>query len=84
MREENGLLVNRAHKENMDEWCDQKDIVPDGDRIYRCSKCRKRLRPRRMFNSDGDFAEWRLPPHKKKGHKIRALKERRQRKRTDR
>jgi len=25
-----------------------------------------------MFGSDGELAGWRLPPHKKKGHKIRA------------
>ncbi|MBW1769151.1 MAG: hypothetical protein JRJ65_19170 [Deltaproteobacteria bacterium] len=57
----------------MDEWCDQQDFVPDGDRIYRCSKCRKRLHPRKIFGSDGELAGWRLPPHKKKGHKIRAI-----------
>ena len=66
--------------ENMDDWCDQKDIVSDGGRIYRCSKCRKRLHPRKMFGSDGEFTEWQLPPHKKKGHKIRAVKARQRKK----
>jgi hypothetical protein len=28
----------------MDDWCEQQDAVPDGDRIYRCSKCGKRLK----------------------------------------
>ena len=66
----------------MDDWCDQQDLVPNGDLIYRCSKCGKRLHPRKIFGSDGEFAEWRLPPHKKKGHKIRAIKGR-QRKRLN-
>ena len=57
----------------MDDWCDQQDLVPDENRIYRCSKCGKRLHPRKIFGSDGELAEWRLPPHKKKGHKIRAI-----------
>ena len=54
----------------MDEWCGQQDFVPDGDRIYRCSKCGKRLHPRKIFGIDGELEGWRLPPHKKKGHKI--------------
>jgi hypothetical protein len=66
----------------MDDWCDQQDLVPDEDRIYRCSKCGKRLHPRKIFGSDGELVEWRLPPHKKKGHKIRAIKAR-QRKRLN-
>jgi hypothetical protein len=45
-------------------------------------KCGKRLHPRKIFGSDGELAEWRLPPHKKKGHKIRAIKGR-QRKRLN-
>ena len=60
----------------MDDWCDQQDLVPGGDQIYRCSKCGKRLHPRKIFGSDGEFVEWRLPPHKKKVHKIRAIKAR--------
>ena len=63
--------------EDMDEWCDQQDTVPDGDRIYRCTKCGKRLHPRKMFGIAGELEGWRLPPHKKKGHKIRRIKERR-------
>jgi hypothetical protein len=63
---------------NMDDWCDLQEDVPDGDRIYRCSKCRKRLHPRAIFGDDGLLAGWRLPPHKEKGHKIRALKKRQQ------
>ena len=60
----------------MDDWCDQQDSVLDGDRIYRCSKCGKRLHPRKIFDTDGELEGWRLPPHKKKGHKIRAIKDR--------
>ena len=62
---------------NGDNWCGQEDSVPDGDRIYRCSKCRKRLRPRKVFGDDGEITGFQLPPHKTKGHKIRTLKERR-------
>jgi hypothetical protein len=57
----------------VDEWCDQRDWVADGDRIYRCSRCRKRLHPREI-REDGQSQGWQLPPHKKKGHKIRAAK----------
>ena len=60
----------------MNDWCDQQDSVPEGERIYRCSKCGKRLHPRKMFGSDGELAGWKLPPHKEKGHKIRAVKAR--------
>jgi hypothetical protein len=69
-------------KENVDDWCEQEDAVPDGDRIYRCSKCGKRLHPRKIFRSDGELVGWRLPPHKKKGHKIRAIKDRQRKIRT--
>ena len=57
----------------VDEWCDQRDWVPDGDHIYRCTKCRKRLHPREIWE-EGRSKGWQLPPHKKKGHKIRAAK----------
>jgi hypothetical protein len=67
-----------------DDWCDQEDWVSDGDRIYRCSKCRKRLHPRKIFGEDGELAGFRLPPHKTKGHKIRALKDRQRKIRTGR
>jgi len=63
-------------QEPKDDWCDQRDWVPGGGRIYRCSKCRKRLYPRERV-MDGEFKGWQLPPHKRKGHKIRALKMRR-------
>ena len=69
-------------KKNMDDWCEQQDVVSDGDRIYRCSKCGKRLHPRKMFGTDGELAGWRLPAHKNKGHKIRAIKERQRKIRT--
>lgn len=42
----------------MDDWCDQQESVPDGDRIYRCSKCGKRLHPRKIFGSDGELADY--------------------------
>jgi hypothetical protein len=69
-------------REKMDDWCEQRDAVSDGDRIYRCSKCGKRLQPRKIFGTDGELAGWRLPTHKKKGHKIRAIKERQRKIRT--
>jgi len=68
----------------MTDWCDQEDWVPEGDRIYRCSKCGKRLHPRKMYGPDGELTGWRLPPHKVKGHKIRAAKARQQKTRTGR
>ena len=64
-----------------DDWCDQQDRVSEGGRIYRCSKCRKRLYPREIFQ-DGESKGWQLPPHKEKGHKIRALKMKRQKMRA--
>jgi len=59
----------------MDDWCDQEDWVPDGDRIYRCTKCGKRLYPRER-QENGEFLGWQLPPHKTKGHRIKAIKDR--------
>jgi hypothetical protein len=67
-----------------DGWCDQEDTVPDGDRIYRCSKCRKRLHPRKIFGTEGEVTGFKLPPHKRKGHKIKALKARQRKIRTGR
>jgi hypothetical protein len=67
-----------------DDWCDQEDRVPDGDRIYRCCKCRKRLHPRKILGDDGEVTGFRLPPHKRKGHKIKALKNRQRKIRTGR
>jgi len=59
----------------MDDWCDQEDWVPDGDRVYRCTKCGKRLYPRER-QEQGEFLGWQLPPHKTKGHRIKAIKAR--------
>ena len=62
---------------SMDDWCSQQDVVTDGDKIYRCSKCGKRLHPRRIFDEKGDLSGWQLPPHKEKGHRIRSLRKKR-------
>jgi hypothetical protein len=69
-------------REKMDDWCEQRDVVSDGDQIFRCSKCGKRLHPRKVFGTDGELAGWRLPVHKKKGHKIKAIKDRQRKIRT--
>jgi len=55
-------------------WCEQRDWVPDGDRYYRCSSCNKRLWPKETFCVGGEFIGYRLPKHKVKGHKIKAMK----------
>jgi hypothetical protein len=68
----------------MTDWCEQEDWVSEGDRVYRCSKCGKRLHPRKMYGTDGELKGWRLPPHKEKGHKIRAAKARQRKIRTGR
>ncbi len=54
----------------MSEWCDQRDVVYD-DKIQRCSKCGRRLKPQEYGYMDFIL---RLPPHKKKGYKIRRKK----------
>jgi hypothetical protein len=72
--------IKNQKRNNMNDWCDQKDDVADGEKIYRCTKCGKRLHPRKLFNEDGEFAGWQLPPHKEKGHKIRALRKQRPKK----
>lgn len=59
----------------MDGWCDQEDWVPYGGRVYRCTKCGKRLYPRER-RKEGDFLGWQLPPHKIKGHRIKTIKAR--------
>jgi hypothetical protein len=59
----------------MDDWCDQEDWVPDGSRVYRCTKCGKRLYPRER-QEQSEFVGWQLPPHKTKGHRIRTIKAR--------
>ena len=68
------ILLKLLERINMNDWCNQQDIVTDGDKIHRCSKCGKRLHPRRMFDENGDFSGWQLPPHKEKGHKIRTAR----------
>jgi len=62
----------------MNDWCDQQDWVRDGGRIYRCTKCGKRLYPLER-QKHGEFLGWQLPPHKIKGHKIKAIKARQHR-----
>jgi len=37
-----------------------------------------------MYGPDGELTGWRLPPHKEKGHKIRAAKARQRKIRTGR
>jgi hypothetical protein len=59
----------------VDDWCDQEDWVPGGKRVYRCSKCGKRLYPRERHEG-GQFLGWQLPPHKTKGHRIKEIKAR--------
>lgn len=53
-----------------DEWCPSEEVVYD-DRTQRCSKCGRRLKPREPFGME---FQYRLPPHKKKGYKIRRKK----------
>jgi hypothetical protein len=55
----------------MNEWCEQRDIVYDADKIYRCSACGRRLSPQKYGYLEFIF---KLPPHKKKGYKIRRKK----------
>jgi hypothetical protein len=62
----------------MDEWCDQEDWVQDGNRVYRCTKCGKRLYARQR-QEQGEFLGWQLPPHKTKGCRIKAIKARQHR-----
>jgi hypothetical protein len=69
------VLLPFSKRGNVDDWCDQEDWVPEGSRVHRCSKCGKRLYPRER-QEDGEFLGWQLPPHKTKGHKIKAIKKR--------
>jgi len=57
-----------------DDWCDQEDTVPDGDRIYRCSKCRKRLHPRKILGQEGEVTGFRLPRTRKRATRSKPLK----------
>ena len=52
-------------------WCPQQDYVADGKRYYRCSVCNRRLWPKVVYRQEGEPAQWRLPPHKPKGYKIK-------------
>lgn len=56
-----------------DEWCDSQEIVPD-DKKRRCSKCGRRLTPMETDDFDYHGIIYRLPPHKKKGYKIKRKK----------
>lgn len=56
----------------MDEWCDQRDVVYDPDKTFRCTKCGRRLKPQ-ILASTFDYM-FSLPPHKKKGYKIKRKK----------
>jgi predicted metal-binding protein len=56
----------------MDDWCDQQDWVPDGDRVYRCTKCGKRLYPRARQEA-GEFLAGSCR-RQTKGHKIKVIK----------
>lgn len=63
-----------------DEWCDQQDVVYDLigrdesailKKYFRCTKCGRRLKPKEYGYFDYIY---RLPPHKKKGYKIKRKK----------
>jgi len=54
----------------IDEWCETQDVVLE-DKIYRCSSCGRRLKPMEPNNIR---IQWKLPPHKKKGYKIKRKK----------
>ena len=53
-----------------DEWCDERDEKVYTDKKSRCSLCGRRLTPRE--SESGLF--YTLPPHKKKGYKIKRKK----------
>ena len=52
------------------EWCEQRDVVYEY-KIHRCSLCGRRLKPQEYGYMDYIY---RLPPHKKKGYKIKKKK----------
>jgi hypothetical protein len=63
-----------------EEWCEQRDYVED-DKMTRCSVCGRRLKPQETWQMDSTenntilhLPEYRLPPHKKKGYKIKRKK----------
>jgi predicted RNA-binding Zn-ribbon protein involved in translation (DUF1610 family) len=53
---------------DINEWCEQRDLVWE-DKIHRCTSCGRRLIPK-----ETQFSQLMLPPHKKKGYKIRRKK----------
>lgn len=62
------------------EWCESQEIVED-DKITRCSVCGRRLKPRESWDMETNenntivhTPEYKLPPHKKKGYKIKRKK----------
>ena len=63
-------------RSQIDDWCPARDWVDDNQRMYRCSECNKRLFPREEWGMLERFLGYRLPPHKKKGWKIRRAKRR--------
>ena len=54
-----------------DEWCDSVGEKVYTDKKTRCSLCGRRLSPRE--SESGLF--YTLPPHKKKGYKIKRIKD---------
>jgi len=58
------------------EWCESEEVVYT-DKKTRCSVCGRRLIPREVN------LQLRLPPHKKKGYKIKRKKGHNKRKETD-
>ena len=63
-------LEKRTQWKRENEWCDGKGLIVYTDKKTRCSKCGRRLKPResesKLFHT--------LPPHKKKGYKIKRKK----------
>ncbi len=56
-----------------EEWCGSEEIV-ETDKKTRCSICGRRLKPRETNEFDYRGNIYRLPPHKKKGYKIKRKK----------
>ena len=63
-----------------EEWCGSREYV-ENDKITRCSKCGRRLKPQETWSMDVNennsiihTPTYRLPPHKVKGYKIQRKK----------